>query len=69
MARSVPMAFQYVIMIMIITRVLDLYDAGVFTLAYASANLFLILENIECVPFRYLMLNANLHSVTIEPQE
>lgn len=41
MAGSMLMAFQSVIMLMIITRVLNLYEAGVFTLAYASANLFL----------------------------
>lgn len=41
MAGSMLMAFQSVIMLMIITRVLSLYEAGVFTLAYASANLFL----------------------------
>ena len=35
------MAFQSVIMLMIITRTLNLYEAGVFTLANASANLFL----------------------------
>lgn len=41
MAGSMLMAFQSVIMLMIITRILNLYEAGVFTLAYASANLFL----------------------------
>lgn len=41
MAGSMLMAFQSVIMLMIITRTLNLYEAGVFTLAYASANLFL----------------------------
>ena len=41
MAGSMLMAFQSVIMLMILTRVLNLYEAGVFTLAYASANLFL----------------------------
>lgn len=41
MAGSMLMAFQSVIMLMIITRSLSLYEAGVFTLAYASANLFL----------------------------
>ena len=34
-------AFQSVIMLMVITRVTDLPTAGVFTLAYANANLFL----------------------------
>lgn len=41
MAGSMLMAFQSVIMLMIINRTLNLYEAGVFTLAYASANLFL----------------------------
>ena len=41
MLGSLLMAFQSVIMLMIITRTLNLYEAGVFTLAYASANLFL----------------------------
>lgn len=34
-------AFQSVIILMVLTRTLGLYDAGVFTIAYASANLFL----------------------------
>lgn len=34
-------AFQSVILLMVITRTVDLYSAGVFTIAYASANLFL----------------------------
>lgn len=41
MAGSMLMAFQSVIMLMIITRTLNLNEAGIFTLAYASANLFL----------------------------
>lgn len=41
MIGSMIMAFQSVIMLIIITRILSLYEAGVFTLAYASANLFL----------------------------
>ncbi len=41
MAGSMLMAFQSVIMLMVITRTLNLYEAGIFTLAYASANLFL----------------------------
>lgn len=41
MAGSMLMAFQSVIMLMIITRTLNLYEAGIFTLANASANLFL----------------------------
>ena len=35
------MAFQSVIMLMVLTRVCDIATAGVFTLAYANANLFL----------------------------
>lgn len=41
MVASMMMAFQSVIMLMILTRVLGLIDAGVFTIAYANANLFL----------------------------
>lgn len=41
MIGSMLTAFQSVIMLAILTRVLSLYDAGVFTIAYASANLFL----------------------------
>ena len=41
MAGSMIMAFQSVIMLMILTRVLGLIEAGVFTIAYANANLFL----------------------------
>ena len=41
MAGSMLMAFQSVIMLMILTRTVSLYDAGVFTIAFASANLFL----------------------------
>lgn len=35
------MAFQSVVMLMILMRVTDVYTAGVFTIAYANANLFL----------------------------
>lgn len=38
-------AFQSVIMLMVLTRVCDLVIAGVFTLAYANANLFLNVGN------------------------
>ncbi len=41
MAGSMLMAFQSVIMLMILTRTLGLKDAGIFTIAYANANLFL----------------------------
>lgn len=35
------MAFQSVVMLMILMRACDVYTAGVFTIAYANANLFL----------------------------
>lgn len=35
------MAFQSVIMLMVLTRVCDVVQAGIFTIAYANANLFL----------------------------
>lgn len=41
MAGSMLLAFQSVIMLVVLTRVLGLADAGVFTIAYANANLFL----------------------------
>ena len=41
MMGSMLYAFQSVIMLMVLTRVLGLVDAGVFTIAYANANLFL----------------------------
>ena len=41
MAGSVLVAFQSVIMLMIITRTSGLEDAGILTIAYANANLFL----------------------------
>ncbi|WP_195609391.1 lipopolysaccharide biosynthesis protein [Mediterraneibacter glycyrrhizinilyticus] len=41
MIGSMLMAFQSVIMLMILTRVLGLVDAGIFTIAFANANLFL----------------------------
>lgn len=41
MAGSMLMAFQSVIMLMILTRILGLVEAGIFTIAYANANLFL----------------------------
>jgi O-antigen/teichoic acid export membrane protein len=41
MIGSLLMAFQSVIMLMILTRTLGLLEAGVFTIAYANANLFL----------------------------
>lgn len=41
MAGSMIVAFQSVIILMIITRVLGLEAAGIYTIAYANANLFL----------------------------
>lgn len=41
MAGGMLYAFQSVILLMVITRTVDLYSAGIFTIAYASANLFL----------------------------
>lgn len=41
MIGSLLMAFQSVIMLMILTRTLGLVEAGIFTIAYANANLFL----------------------------
>lgn len=40
-ASGLLMAFQSVIMLMVIMRVCDVVDAGIFTIAYANANLFL----------------------------
>lgn len=44
-AGSMLGAFQSVIMLMVLTRVCDLEAAGMFTIAYASANLFLNMGN------------------------
>lgn len=41
MAGSMIMAFQSVIMLMILTRTVGIVEAGIFTIAYANANLFL----------------------------
>ncbi len=41
MAGSMLFSFQSVIMLMVLTRVLELREAGIFTLAFANANLFL----------------------------
>lgn len=38
---SMLMAFQSVIMLMVLTRTLGIIEAGIFTIAYANANLFL----------------------------
>lgn len=41
MAASMVFSFQSVVMLMLVTRVLGLRDAGILTLAFANANLFL----------------------------
>lgn len=41
MAGSILMAFQSVIMLIILTRTVGLVESGIFTIAYANANLFL----------------------------
>lgn len=41
MAAGLLQAFQSVIMLMILTRTVGLVEAGIFTIAYANANLFL----------------------------
>lgn len=43
MAGSMLAAFQSVVMLMILTRTLGLREAGIFTIAFANANLFLSL--------------------------
>ena len=43
MAGTTIMAFQSVVLLMVITRVLGLKDSGTFTIAYANANLLLIM--------------------------
>ena len=54
MIGSLLMAFQSVIMLMILTRTLGLVDAGIFTIAYANANLFL---NIGKYGMRYFQVS------------
>ena len=49
MVGSMIMAFQSVIMLMILTRVLGLNEAGIFTIAYANANLFVTIGKYGCV--------------------
>ncbi|MCH3942546.1 MAG: lipopolysaccharide biosynthesis protein [Atopobiaceae bacterium] len=44
-AGSMLNAFQSVVMLMVLTRVCDLATAGIFTIAYANANLFLTMGN------------------------
>lgn len=67
MAGSMLMAFQSVIMLMIITRTLNLYEAGVFTLAYASANLFLNIGKYGMRNFKCPTSSASLTSKNIIP--
>ena len=38
---------QSMLIIMVITRIADIDDAGIFTIVYASANLFLTIGNYE----------------------
>ena len=54
MAGSMLNAFQSVIFLMILTRVVGLTEAGVFTIAYADANLFL---NIGKFGMRYFQVS------------
>ena len=57
MTGSMLVAFQSVILLMIITRTVGLIEAGIFTIAYANANLFL---NIG----KYGMRNFQVSDVT-----
>ncbi len=57
MIGSLLMAFQSVIMLMILTRTLGLLEAGIFTIAYANANLFLTIG-------KYGMRNFQVSDVT-----
>ncbi len=45
-------AFQSVIILMVLTRVCDIVTAGVFTLAYANANLFIHMGSFGMRPFQ-----------------
>lgn len=54
MIGSMLNAFQSVIMLMILTRILGLVEAGIFTIAYANANLFL---NIGKYGMRYFQVS------------
>jgi O-antigen/teichoic acid export membrane protein len=54
MAGSLIMAFQSVIFLMILTRTVGLTEAGIFTIAYADANLFL---NIGKYGMRYYQVS------------
>ena len=54
MTGSMLMAFQSVILLMILTRTVGLTEAGIFTIAYANANLFL---NIGKYGMRYFQVS------------
>ena len=49
---SLILAFQSVIFLMIITRAIGLEEAGVFTFAYANANLFFLIGKYGMKPFQ-----------------
>lgn len=54
---SMLMAFQSVIMLMILMRTLSVVDAGIFTIAYANANLFLTIGKYGMRNFQVSDLN------------
>lgn len=59
MVGSMLTAFQSVILLMILTRTVGLINAGIFTIAYANANLFLNIGKYGMRNFGSPMLNAN----------
>lgn len=69
MAGSFLLAFQSVIILMVLTRICDLSEAGIFTIAYANANLFLQSENMECDIFRRRIQRRDIRLRTILCQE
>ena len=52
MTAGILNAFQSVFLLVVITRVLSLYDAGVFTIAYATANLTLTIGKYGMRPYQ-----------------
>lgn len=58
MAGGMLMAFQSVIMLMILTRTVGLVEAGIFTIAYANANLFLTIGKYGMRYFQVSDVNA-----------
>ena len=50
-----------VICLMIITRVLGVYEAGIFTIAYAIANLFLMIGNYGIRTFQVSDIKSFFH--------